>query len=93
VKEETPMTGGCKVTDSGHNQFLRGKPAGDRVALIDALIRLAGIASAMEDCVAEIDVNPIIVLPDRRGVRALDALVVLRHSVDEVVKEAAEGTA
>jgi acyl-CoA synthetase (NDP forming) len=71
----------------------RGKPAGDRVALIDALIRLAGIASAMEDCVAEIDVNPIIVLPDRRGVRALDALVVLRHSVDEVVKEAAEGTA
>jgi acetyltransferase len=51
----------------------RGKPAGDRVALIDALIRLAGIASAMEDCLVEIDVNPIIVLPDRRGVKALDA--------------------
>jgi acetate---CoA ligase (ADP-forming) len=54
----------------------RGRPRGDLEALADALWRVAGLAA--EERVAELDINPLMVLPRGRGVKAADALVVLR---------------
>lgn len=53
----------------------RGKPAVDREVLANALINLGRIGLENED-IAEIDVNPIIILKDKPI--AVDALVVLR---------------
>lgn len=53
---------------------IRGEPAVDREALADVLVRLSRLAS---DChsIQEIDMNPL--LPDDRGVVAVDARVLL----------------
>jgi acetyltransferase len=42
----------------------RGKPAGDREAVVDILVRLAQLA-ADQPQIAEMEINPLIVLPDR----------------------------
>jgi acyl-CoA synthetase (NDP forming) len=56
----------------------RGAPHGDEPALIETLVRLSQMAAQVADHVAEIEVNPLVVLPAGRGVRALDALVYRR---------------
>ena len=56
----------------------RGRPPGDVDALADALVRLARLASELEDEVREVDLNPVLVLPAGRGVVGVDALVALR---------------
>ena len=56
----------------------RGKPPADIDALADALVRISHLAVQLEDRLVELDVNPLVVLPQGRGVVALDALVVLR---------------
>jgi acetyltransferase len=60
-------------------QGVRGQPAKDEPALLDALWRLATLAWEMREFVAEIDVNPLVVLPKGEGVKALDGLLVLRR--------------
>jgi hypothetical protein len=52
---------------------LRGRPAANREALIEAIVKLSQLAYEMRDCIAEIDVNPVIV--DSAGAVAVDALV------------------
>jgi acetyltransferase len=54
----------------------RGKPAADIDALADALVRISDIAATLGSRLAELDINPLMVLPT--GVKAADALVVLR---------------
>ncbi len=54
----------------------RGAPAADRAALIDALVRLARFAARHEENIAEIDLNPVMVLPKGRGIAIVDALIV-----------------
>jgi len=56
----------------------RGRPAADVEALEDTLVRVSEFAMHMEGHLAELDINPVMVLPAGRGVRAVDALVVLR---------------
>ena len=56
----------------------RGRPAADVEALEDALVRVSHLAMHMEGTLAELDINPLMVLPAGRGVKAVDALVVLR---------------
>ncbi|MCA1647833.1 MAG: acetate--CoA ligase family protein [Chloroflexi bacterium] len=52
-----------------------GQPA-DIEALLHLLVSLSQIALAYGDVLAAIDLNPVVVLAEGRGVRVLDALVV-----------------
>src|SRR5262249_41882180 len=54
----------------------RGQAVADLEALADAVARLSWLAVDLGERVAEIDVNPLRVLPRGQGVRAIDALVV-----------------
>ena len=56
----------------------RGKPAGDRAALVDAVLAVARFAGDHADRLVELDVNPLIVLP--KGVVAADALIRMEES-------------
>lgn len=56
----------------------RGKPPADVDALADTLVRVSHLAVHLEDRLAELDINPLMVLPQGQGVKAVDALVVLR---------------
>lgn len=56
----------------------RGKPPADIDALADTLVRISRMAVNLEGRLAELDINPLMVLPEGRGVKAVDALVVLR---------------
>ncbi len=53
----------------------RGRPKGDRAALIDAVMAVAAFAEAHRGSLAELDVNPLLVLPDGQGAVAVDALI------------------
>lgn len=53
----------------------RGKPTGDRQALIEAVLAVARFVEAHIDRLEELDINPLIVLPQGRGVVAADALI------------------
>ena len=53
----------------------RGKPKADVEALVDAILRLGALAMDLHDSVAEVDINPLFVLPQGQGVVAGDALI------------------
>jgi acetyltransferase len=57
----------------------RGKPAADIDALVDTLVKLSALAVDLKDSVAELDINPLIVMPKGKnagkGVIAADALI------------------
>src|SRR5215472_3682249 len=55
----------------------RGKPAGDIEAAIDAIMAIARFADAHRDRLVELDVNPLMVLPQGHGAVAVDALIVM----------------
>lgn len=54
----------------------RGKARADIEAVADVLVRVSRMALALEDHVAELDINPLMVLPEGRGARVADALVI-----------------
>ena len=60
----------------------RGRPKADLDALADALVRLAALAVDLKDSIAEIDINPLIVLPAGQGVVAVDALFKPKRAPD-----------
>ena len=53
----------------------RGGPPGDRRALLDMVIAIADYAGRERSRLLELDVNPIVVLPEGQGVVAVDALI------------------
>jgi len=53
----------------------RGKPAADFDALCDALVGLSFLAVDFADHIAALDINPLMVLPNGKGVRAVDVLM------------------
>jgi acetyltransferase len=57
---------------------VRGQAPSDIAALGDAVARISWLAVELAELVAELDVNPLRVLPKGRGVRVVDALVVTR---------------
>jgi acetyl-CoA synthetase len=58
----------------------RGKPAGDRDALVAAILAVTRFATENLHGLSELDVNPIIVRPNGLGVVAVDALIRMARS-------------
>jgi len=59
----------------------RGKPRGDLDAVVEAILAVARFAEEHSDRLIELDVNPLMVLPEGRGAVAADALI--RMAADE----------
>jgi acyl-CoA synthetase (NDP forming) len=57
----------------------RGAPSGDVDALAEAISALSHLAVAEQHSIAEVEVNPLVVLPTPRGVVALDAVIRPAH--------------
>ncbi len=57
----------------------RGSPTADVDALADALVQISRLAVNMEGRLSELDINPLMVLPEGQGIRAADALAVFRE--------------
>lgn len=55
----------------------RGRPAGDIKALEDTLLNVSNLAVSLKSELLELDINPLIVLPEGKGVKAVDVLTVL----------------
>ncbi len=58
----------------------RSRPPGDREALLDAVEAIAAFAEDHRDTLLELDVNPLLVLPEGRGAVAVDALIRLAET-------------
>ncbi|PKA43699.1 6-carboxyhexanoate--CoA ligase [Rhizobium sullae] len=56
----------------------RGRPVADTEALVDAVLAFADMILALDSRLEEAEINPVFVLPKGNGVRAGDALAVLR---------------
>jgi acetyltransferase len=56
----------------------RGAKKSDVNALAKALVQVGRIMCDHSDRIAELDINPVIVLEEGRGLKAVDALVVLK---------------
>ncbi len=59
-------------------QGFRGKPACDIDALAKVLVNVSHLAVHLNGQLAELDINPVLVLPKGQGVKAVDALVALK---------------
>ncbi|MFF4017814.1 acetate--CoA ligase family protein [Streptomyces sp. NPDC001843] len=57
---------------------VRGRPAADLDALVEVVLRVQRMALELGDELAELDINPLMVLPRGQGAVALDALAVCR---------------
>jgi acetate---CoA ligase (ADP-forming) len=55
----------------------RGRPPADVAALAETLVRVSWLAVHLTGHLAELDINPLMVLPAGHGVKAVDALAVL----------------
>jgi len=58
---------------------IRGQAPADVDAVIDLLQKLSDLVEDFKEDIAEIDINPLLVFDEGRGVKALDALVVLKN--------------
>ena len=54
----------------------RGRPAGDLDALVSTIMKLQRLALEVGDDIAELDINPLMVMPKGEGVVAVDALII-----------------
>ena len=76
----SPQQADEMLTSLRANQLLlgvRGKPAANRQALIDALVSLSVLAFEFRDSIAEIDINPVLV--NTRQALAVDALILCKQ--------------
>jgi acetyltransferase len=59
-------------------QGFRGRPVADVDAVARTLVAVSHLAVHLDGLLAELDINPLMVLPAGRGVKAADALVILK---------------
>ncbi|MCI0863890.1 MAG: acetate--CoA ligase family protein [Chloroflexi bacterium] len=57
----------------------RGRPAADVDALVETLVQISYLGAQLEGSLAELDINPLMVLPVGQGVKAADAVAVFRE--------------
>jgi acetyltransferase len=57
-------------------QGFRGRPRADIEALAKTLVQVSHLAVNLEGKLSELDLNPLMALPEGRGVKAADALLV-----------------
>jgi len=75
AEEMIRETRGYKILDA-----FRGRPEADKQAIIDTLLKLSNLSTDLGEDISEIDINPLIVLEKGEGVKAADALIVLREN-------------
>jgi succinyl-CoA synthetase beta subunit len=61
---------GARILDG-----VRGKPAADKEALAEALVRLGDFAAKHAGSIKSVEINPLVVKPKGGGVIGLDALI------------------
>ena len=76
MDEAREMIGSLKGARLLHGY--RGRLAADVDALSRTLVAVSHLAVQLEDELAELDINPLLVLPEGEGVVAADALIVLK---------------
>ncbi len=54
----------------------RGKSKADVKVIVDILLKVSALAMDLGESIAEIDLNPVIVLPEGKGARVVDALII-----------------
>jgi len=59
-------------------QGVRGEGPRDVYALVNTLVQISHMASEWESVVDQLDINPLVVLPNQQGVKVLDALIIKR---------------
>lgn len=74
LREAEDMVGQSCIAEALLAGF-RGRPAGDRDALVRLIADFAGFVAGLGPEVAAIDLNPVIVLPPGQGVRIVDAAI------------------
>jgi acyl-CoA synthetase (NDP forming) len=67
----------------------RGAPKADVVAAAKAIARLGEAVLAGGDRLHEVEINPLLVMPQGKGAVAVDALVLLNDTVPENLEKAA----
>jgi acetyl-CoA synthetase len=58
----------------------RGRPAADVCAAVDAILAIGTLVEQDPAAIVELDVNPLMVLPEGQGVVAADALIRVRQT-------------
>ena len=69
----------AQVRGSRLLQGFRGQPKADVDALVETLVQVSNLAVHLDGAIEELDINPLAVLPEGSGVKALDALVTLKR--------------
>lgn len=64
----------------GHKilEAFRGKPEADIDGIIDTLLKVSRLSIDLQGMISEIDINPLIVFDKGKGVKAVDALIILK---------------
>ncbi|MFW6207204.1 MAG: acetate--CoA ligase family protein [Spirochaetota bacterium] len=57
----------------------RGKPKADVEALVDVIVKAGEMTADLSERIDALDVNPLLILPEGKGVVAVDALVALKE--------------
>jgi acetyltransferase len=57
----------------------RGKPKADVDALVDVIVKTGEMTADLADRIDALDINPLLILPEGKGVVAVDALVALKE--------------
>jgi acetyltransferase len=64
---------GYKILDA-----FRSRPKADIKSLIDTLLKVSRLAEDLGDIISDLDINPLVVFDEGKGVKVIDALIVLR---------------
>lgn len=60
---------------------LRGRPRSDVESIIDIIMKVSQLSLDLRESISEIDINPLMVLEEGRGSKAIDARIILKRSI------------